>query len=630
MCGIFGTTRSTGDQLDNAILSLLAHRGPDSHGITKIEGAGLSFLHTRLAIQDLSPSGHQPMASRSGRWWLTYNGEIYNNAELRARLSGPFNGTSDTETLIEYIAKYGIDRTLADINGIFGFAAFDRETSSLYVVRDPFGVKPVYFCELNGEFTFSSEVKPILKATGISAALDDAALDMFLSLRYVPSPSTLFQGISRLPPGHVLHKVVGTVSKATVRAYVKGTAGRYQKTEAEAVQDYHDSLSGAVGRQLISDVPVGVLLSAGIDSAVIAALAREHSDDLTAFTVGFGDTYAECEISGAAETARVLGIRHESVEVDALHLIDSLPTIVAAVEEPLGTTSIMPMWYLSQLARKHATVVLAGQGNDEPWGGYRRYQIELLLQKITPFKNGAFRGLGSLARYAGDDGIRRGLSCIGVASDSDRFARAYALFSDDELKKLGRSCANSAKVPISYWLQLLASDQAISPAERMMRIDTCMNLADDLLLYGDKVSMAHALEVRVPMLDPEVVRLIEQFPLAYRANLRTTKIVHRKMAGQYLPQSIINRPKQGFQVPFGDWCKSHWKEFVASHLLGSGLAINQVLDPSGISYVWERHLRGEFDYSRQLFALLTLSLWLERYLGSSSEAGIHVAAGAQT
>jgi len=622
MCGIFGSTLQLDEQVLSNVMNLLDHRGPDSNGHKRLNStvlkAPLTFAHTRLAIQDLSASGHQPMASKDGRWWITFNGEIYNHFELRKKLSADFRGTSDTETLLEYVAAFGIEKMLDDINGMYALALFDSARNLLYVARDPFGIKPVYFSIDNDEFTFSSEVKPILACTNIHAPeLNQTALNTFLQLRYVPSPDTLLQGINRLRPGHLAtfdleHKTL------TVHPFIKPTFKRFEGSFSDAVLAYRNELSNAVKQQLISDVPVGVLLSAGIDSAVIAAFAREHTSDITSHTVGFGDHHEECEISDAAETAKILGIRHEATTVNPTTLIDSLADIVSSVEEPLGTTSIMPMWYLTQLAKKSATVVLSGQGNDEPWGGYRRYQIELLLKQLPFLKSSVFRKAGNLTPMFKNDAVRRGLRCLGYADDSKRFGNAYALFTPEELGLLGIQNDHHPK-SIDYWLQLLANSDTLQPAERMMRIDSRMNLADDLLLYSDKVAMQYALEVRVPMLDPNVVELVESFPLHYKANLRRTKIVHREMAKDFLPRAIIERPKKGFQVPFGLWCKTTWREYMEANLLNPNLKINSTLDSEGISAIWQQHLSGSFDYSRQLFALLTLSLWMENYLVNGTQ-----------
>lgn len=614
MCGIFGSSQRLSDGETRDVLGLLHHRGPDScgHEWIGVGSGGVHFLHTRLAIQDLSVSGHQPMASADGRWWVTYNGEIYNHFELRDELDANFRGTSDTETLVEYLARYGIDRTVARLNGIFALAAVDRETGTLVLVRDHFGIKPLYYEAAGGSIRFSSELKPLLR-TGGSGGLHRPGLHSFLALRYIPSPDTLIEGVSRVPPGHYLAFDLTTGESRMVR-YVEAETRRFEGGFDEAVTRYHALLAQAVERQMLSDVPIGVLLSGGIDSALVAALAREKSSRFCAYTVGFGDQYADCEIEDAAETARVLDIPHRFVTVTPADLLGSLDRVFQAVEEPLGTTSIMPMWYLSELARSEATVVLTGQGSDEPWGGYRRYQIELLLGRFPWLRHSMFRLPQTLTDLSDSDAVRRGLHCLGQTNTAHRFADAYALFNEREMSDLMQSRVDYPVTQIQYWLSWLDAVDHIGDAERMMRVDTRMNLADDLLLYGDKISMAFALEARVPILDVDLVAFIESLPLAYRTSLRETKRAHRAMASAYLPSSIINRKKKGFQVPFGEWSRGIWREAVESRLLDPGLKIHRCLHRPALERLWRDHQRGAPDLSRQFFALLMLSGWCENFL----------------
>ncbi len=598
-----------------SLVHLLNHRGPDSFGNTRLNhnNGNLFLLHTRLAIQDLSPNGHQPMESNNKRWVVTFNGEIYNHFQLRKDLDIGFRGTSDTETLVEYLAKFGMASTLEKLNGIFAFAAFDQETQRLYLVRDNFGIKPLYY-SLNGEHvTFSSELKPLRLVETTTPQLDQQALDLFLSLRYTPSTNTLCRDIHRLPPGHCL-EIDFTKGKSHTYSYVKPTSERFEGSLEEATLGYQEHLARAVQSQLISDVPVGILLSGGVDSAVVAALAKESCSDLSSYTVGFGNNHSECEIDDAAETARTLGIKHNYVSVTPENLLDSLKNIVSSVEEPLGTTSIMPMWYLTEKAKQDVTVVLTGQGNDEPWGGYKRYQIELLLNKFPFLKQPIFRSPEFLNKQFASEAIRRGLRCLGQPDIATRFRQAYALFSDQEKSQLYPGAALNASDSIGYWLDWLKPGSKVCDAEQMMRIDTRMNLADDLLLYGDKISMAFSMEARVPMLDKDLVRFIESLPLSYRTSLRETKIVHKRMAESYLPSSIVHRPKKGFQVPFGDWSKSIWREYIQANLLDKNLKIFNHMSHGGVDDLWNKHLKAKPDYSKQIFALLTLSLWAEEFL----------------
>jgi len=608
MCGILG---SIGLNISQQLVDSLHHRGPDGQGLEQIAVSNDSvwLAHTRLSILDLSPAGKQPMQSSDGRWWVTFNGEIYNHLDLRESLDIPFRGHSDTETLVELIAANGIDKTVPQINGMFAFAALDTLEGKLYLVRDPFGIKPLYYSEEGQSFSFASEVRA-LKTLGLSGGIDHQSIQLFITLRYSPAPTTLWKGIRRLPPGHMLCVDVASGSHEITR-YIAPVTNRFSGSLDEAVDAYRLETRAAINRQLLSDVPVGVLLSGGIDSALVAAMAKDSGRDLPCFSVGFGKGHSECEIEDAAETARVLGLPFSAVEVTPKQLLDALPSIAGAVEEPLGTTSIMPMWYLVQKAREDVTVVLTGQGTDEPWGGYRRYQVEM-VHRVMPW-NGLWKIAKAMSGLVGTlpEFMERGLRTLPVADMAARSVEACALFSSDERALLlGDSSDGGAIERIRYWLDWMDSADC-APAEKMMRMDARMNLADDLLLYGDKLSMAVSLEARVPMLDIELVRFVESLPLQYRVALRKSKIVHKKMAESYLPASIVHRKKKGFQVPFGDWSRGIWKDWVAEKLLDAGQPHLRFIRRDNLEKMWQQHLQRHPDRSRQMFALLMLALWWE-------------------
>lgn len=614
MCGIFGTTEYQQESHLQETLRLLSHRGPDSCGQAVVVGnGGRSFLlqHTRLAIQDLSPSGHQPMLSQCDRWAITFNGEIYNHFELRKKLNIVFRGTSDTETLVEYIAAYGIDETVKQLNGIFAFAALDKDHNRLFLVRDPFGIKPVYFYHQEKVFSFSSEIKPLQALHGKQGA-NLQGLGLFLALRYTPSPDTLLKNIHRLPPGHIGIFDLNN-SSFTAKCFAEPTRTRFSGSIEEAVEQYNLTLSNAIKRQLIGDVPLGILLSGGVDSAFVAHHARHHPG-LTGYTVGFGDNYSDCEIRDAQETAKALNIQHKSININPESLIDELPSIVDSVEEPLGTTSIMAMWSLTQLAKRDVTVVLTGQGSDEPWGGYRRYKVEHILDALPFLKNSIFRPLGKLSNLFDQDALRRGLNCVGAKDSAERFRLAYSLFDDSEIQNFFSRYQPKSVEGIQSWLNWLPSDYSMNDTERMMRIDTRMNLADDLLLYGDKISMAFALEARVPMLDAELIQFIESLPLNFRSNFGKTKIVHKMAAHRFLPGHIVNRKKKGFQVPFTEWSRSVWKDTIEDYLLDRSNSLYDVISIKDIEKYWRMHLHTKSGYGRQIFALLCLFIWSKKYL----------------
>ena len=616
MCGLFGTTRPCDEDAVRKMTALIDHRGPDSNDFLRLpleNDRELTLVHTRLAVQDLSPAGHQPMHDRSGRWTVSYNGELYNQRELRASLEVEFRGTSDTETLVEHLEGHGIETTVRRLNGMFAFAAHDRTRSRLYLVRDTFGIKPLYYqLQENGEVTFASEITPLLQFLNSPGRLDPAALETFLTLRYVPSPDTLLTGIRRVPAGHYLEVDLVSRESRLVR-YCEPSSDRFVGTLHEATERYQSLLKAAVERQMIADVPVGILLSGGIDSALIAALSREVAPDIQGFTVGFGEDYAECEIAEAADTAAQLQVGHQATLVTPEDLRIAIPQVVRSVEEPLGTTSILPMWHLSRMAREQVTVVLTGQGSDEPWGGYRRYQIELLLARIPFLRSSLFRFPENFVSLIRHEPSRRGLRCLGRRDPGDRFRQAYCLFTAASRKRLTGSAPVANDDRIEGWLAWL-QELPLTDAERMMRIDTRMNLSDDLLLYGDKISMAFALEARVPMLDPHLVAFVESLPLTMRSTLRKTKIVHRAMARRYLPRGIVDRPKKNFQVPFGRWSRGIWRDYVQQTLLSSGNKMFDHLDRQEVTRLWTSHLAGRPDQSRQIFSLLMLSIWCNEFL----------------
>jgi len=607
MCGIVG---SIGLIITDKVLNKLFHRGPDGQEIESINicNQDVWLAHTRLSILDLSPAGKQPMQSRDGRWWVTFNGEIYNHLDLRKTLRQSFRGHSDTETLIELIAAKGLAKSLPLLNGMFAFAALDTQQGKLYLVRDPFGIKPLYYAKKGNTFSFSSEVRA-LKELGIgSDGIDTNAVQLFMTLRYTPSPKTLWNGINRLAPGHILCIDVVSREHKTSR-YITGITERFTGSLDEAVDGYRHQLQSAINRQLLSDVPVGVLLSGGIDSALVAAMAKDAGSDLPCYTVGFGHDHPECEISDAAETARVLDLPYTAVEITPDMLMQALPDIARSVEEPLGTTSIMPMWYLVKKARENVTVVLTGQGTDEPWGGYLRYQVEM-IRRILPWRS-FWLTLKRIADLYGNlpDALERGLRTLPVSNMSMRTAEACALFTSGERKSLlGNSFDGGATEMIKYWLDILVAGNC-EPAEKMMRTDARMNLADDLLLYGDKLSMATSLETRVPMLDIELVNFVESLPLKYRIALRRTKIAHKLMAERYLPSAIVHRKKKNFAVPFSTWSRRSWKGFIEDVLLDKNAPHWEVLNRRAVQQLWRHHIDSSPDRSRQVFSLLMLALW---------------------
>lgn len=611
MCGIIGVVGARARELDfRKALASIEHRGPDGRGHFHGTAQGVPFLigHTRLSIVELSAAGAQPMHSADGRWVLTYNGEIYNHLELRNRLvQRNWRGRSDTETLVEAIAEWGIEATLPQLNGMFAFCAMDLWNGAVYLARDPFGIKPLYLARHGEGIAFASEIRA-LSAIGVDTKrLDRDSLATLLALRFVPSPSTLLSDVERMRPGHYLKLDLPSMAREE-SSYAAPTRSRFKGNFQDAVEAYEIAFRKAIDRQMMSDVPIGVFLSSGVDSALISAVASQAGAPLKTFTVGYEGDLPGCEISGASETARFLGIPHESIRVGPHEMFEAFPKVVRQIEEPTGTTSILSLWFLSEFARRQVTVVLTGQGSDEPLGGYRRYQGEIARSVLS--RVGLERALESLGGLMNprNELLGRIFHSIREKESAKRFLRTYEmLFEQDRLAITGSLIKGRELQAIQYWLDWL-DQTGDDDADRMMRIDSRMNLSDDLLLNGDKISMAFSLEARVPMLDLDLIHLIESLPRKYRVTLGRTKIVHKALASRILPQSLVQRRKLGFPMPFLEWSQTIWKSKIEETLLDPGNPIYRELSRAPVEKLWREHLAGT-DHSRGIFTLLSLGFW---------------------
>jgi len=613
MCGILGSVDRVFNQ---STLELIRHRGPDGLGLVRMRVGqhNVALGHCRLAILDLSPSGQQPMSTPSGGHTITFNGEIYNHLQLRNGLGKQaFRGHSDTETILYCLAHSGIG-AVGQFNGIFAFGLLDAEHDKLFLARDRFGVKPLYYWADAKGFVFSSEIRAV--RSFVETSIDTAALAELLRLRYLPAPDTLFKGIRKVRPGHIVEVDLGS-PELSLREYpffdpVPVEAAPSSQTQA--IGQYGSLLEQAIKRQLLSDVEVGVLLSGGIDSALVAACAQKHSPyRIKAFTVGFTDPDQTDEVADAAETASAIGLEHFYVRLGFPEFLEILPRIEAIVEEPLATTSIVPMFYLSRLAASRVKVVLSGQGADEAMGGYRRYLGELLRRFVSVR---AFPTLTRMARLLGvrNSAVWRGLASAGEQDDLRRFLNVYTVFPPDQIRRLTGLEERLATERIGYFFKLLLCSRQRHPAVRMMSLDLRMNLADDLLLYTDKITMHHSLECRVPLLDLDLVRYAEGLPCGYRRGLLHGKLLHRQFARQVLPGPILRRKKKGFLSPTKRWF--HETTVIRDILLDSRSCFSTYFDQAAVEAVIDEHAAG-MDRERQLFLLLSLYFWMEEWLGPS-------------
>lgn len=590
-------------------LDLMAHRGPDGkgHSERRVGNHLVQLGQRRLAIVDLSPAGHQPMLTSGGQVMLVFNGEIYNHNELRESLPGvAFRGHSDTETVLHLLARKGA-AALERFNGIFALGLLDACRGRLLLARDPFGVKPLYYWHQGNSFVFCSELKPILEMVG--GAFDRKALAELLRLRYLPSPDTLFVGIKKVRPGHVVEIDLSSEYLAVTESpYASLECEPSRLSYPEALREYGRLFEQAVRRQLMADVEVGVLLSGGVDSALVAKAAQKHSTyPLKGFTVGYTDQDESDELADARRTADHLGLDHRAVRISFGDFLQMLQQCVSIVEEPLATTSLLPMYYLAQLAGDHVKVALSGQGADELLGGYGRYQGELYKRFVPSW---AARLALPVVRRAGvkREQILRGLDSLQEMSALKRFLATYRVFSSEQIQRLiGVTDSRSAE-RVAYWYDRLGLASRANSAAPMMSLDLRTNLADDLLLYTDKMTMHHSLECRVPMLDLDLVRFVESLPVKYRIRLGRTKIIHKDFARSVLPPEIVNRPKNGFQSPTGKWFR-HGRMMRELLLDPRGLFASY-FDLSEVEQVIVQHEHG-FNRERHLFLLLSVNYWMQ-------------------
>jgi asparagine synthase (glutamine-hydrolysing) len=603
MCGILGTINKS---IDNELLSEISHRGPDDFDLIKktIQNNDIFLGHVRLSIQDLTQAGHQPMYSHCKKFIIIFNGEIYNHMQLREKLPNiVFNGHSDTETIVNYIARYGI-LSIKEFNGIFAFALLDIESNKLFIVRDRYGVKPIYFTIKEEELIFSSEIRPIKKLVNSSINKDNLAT--LLKLRYNPSPTTLYDKIEKLRPGHILEYNLSNHT-TQITSYIETININSKISFDDAIKKYGELFEQAIKKQLLADVEVGVLLSGGIDSALVAYYAQKYSDkSIKTFTIGFHENDESDETIDAKETARILGTEHFEIKISESEFEDKFQKCIDIIEEPLGTTSIIPMYFLNELVSKHLKVVLTGQGADEPLGGYNRYRGELLHNKFPSF---IFNILKPLLPYVKKESIYRAIDSLGEKNIIKRFNKIYSLFGQNEIKNLIKVDENGSEKLITYFYELLEGKKKDSTSA-MMANDIRMNLSDDLLLYTDKISMNFSIEARVPMLDNDLIDFIESLPLEYKIKGKEAKYIHKKFAETVLPKEIIYRKKKGFKSPTEKWFKGEKGLQYKKLLISNNSSFSNIFDLNEVSKMFEVHINGKRNMEKQLFTLISIYYWM--------------------
>ena len=612
----------------------LRHRGPDSSGVWVAEPGQVGFGHSRLAIVDLSEAGEQPMSSGDGRWTITYNGELYNSHDLRGSLhQARWRGHSDTEVLVEHIAKHGLPETLKKAKGMFAFACWDAHRSELWLARDRFGEKPLYYGWYRESLVFASELKALRAIPGFAPDIDRNALREYFRWTNVPSPMTIYEGIQKLPPGHFVRigKAETTLEPQPYWSVID--AARVQpdhRAGLEAVDGLEEVLDLAVGNQMVADVPIGAFLSGGIDSSsMVASMQRQSSTPIRTFTIGFGESGYD-ESNYAAEVAAALGTDHTELVVspeDAMRVIPELPIIY---DEPFADSSQIPTYLVSKMAREHVTVALSGDGGDELFGGYDRYQQVDRLERLRgSLPSSSRRALGSLiqrlpvevwdrlgsglARFVLPPGLKHRTghrmhkvgSLLAADHGSDLYASLMSVENQGDSLVLGAKSDQLGFVGIPD-----AQQWDVSPFERAMLTDTLTYLPGDLLTKVDRASMAVSLEVRVPFLDPDLFQFAWSLSPENRVRNGQGKWLLRESLRRSLPNHLVDRPKMGFGIPVGQWLRGPLRAW-ADELLDPVLVREQgFLDPSAVERRWNAHLEGRADLTFQVWSLLMFQAWL--------------------
>ncbi len=597
----------------------IAHRGPDDEGLYADDSEGIGLGVRRLSIIDLA-GGHQPMCNEDGRIWLVFNGEIYNFQDLRRELAShghAFATASDTETIIHAYEQWGLEG-LARLNGMFGLAIWDQRLHTLVLARDPFGVKPLYYRDDGATLLFGSELRTILCSPDVTPAVDREALDQYVSLGYVPSPRTVFSGIKKLLPGHAL--VCSPSGVKTVRFSRPAPEPLSRWSERDVVERLSELVSASVKRQMVSDVPIGAMLSGGVDSSTVAAIMTEASGGpIETFTVGFEDDFKWNELEYAREASRRIGSNHHEVRVSSATYADFLPLSIEYLEEPVATGSTLAYYSVCALARESVKVVLTGQGADEPFAGYSRHMGE----RYGPY----YRAIPSLLRthlitplaerLPRNEKLKRAVRSLGTMDPLERLIKVYGVI-DARLKDrifrdgLRPSDDRAMRECIGSWYREAGPCDALN---RMLYVDARTSLADNLLLYGDKMSMAVSLEARVPFLDLELMEFVESIPQKLKIRGLTQKYALKKaVSPRWVPPEVIGREKIGFRTPLDEWFHGDLKDSLRERLNAADSACRTYFNIATVNEMLDSHAALQEDNKRILFALLTFELWHDAFI----------------
>jgi asparagine synthase (glutamine-hydrolysing) len=639
MCGITGfldqrlRPRAAPEAIVAAMSAALAHRGPDDSGLWSDAEAGITLGHRRLSIIDLSPAGHQPMSSGDGRYLISYNGEIYNHAELAERLRQAgvaLRGRSDTEALIEGFARWGVAETLALCEGMFALALWDRQRRCLTLARDRLGIKPLYWSQQDGLFVFASELKALHRHPDWRANIDRDAIAAFLRFGYVPGPSSIYRDTHKLAPGAML--TIGSDGVVAHHRYWRlddvaeeGLRSPRAGSDDERVAELEGVLRRAVRNEMVSDVPIGAFLSGGVDSSLVVALMQAQSTHrVRTFTIGFSGAGYD-EAGHARRVAAHLDTDHTELYVEDNAAREVIPNLPAWYDEPFADSSQIPTQIVSRLARSQVTVALSGDGGDEFFAGYTRYRWGRTIETLRALLPAAVRrGIGSGLGALPEPMMRRALCLLPArrrpSMPEQKLQKLAALLRQNDGDTVYRSLVSLWPDPQRLVRGAAEPESAIEdadlarrfpdPVERMMVRDALTYLPDDLLTKVDRASMTVALEVRVPLLNHRVVEAAWRLPLDLKLRRGTTKWALRQILYRHVPRALIERPKQGFSVPLAAWLRGPLREWADDLLSATALRRGDWLEPEPIAARWREHRQGQRDWSQSLWAVLMLQTWI--------------------
>ncbi|WP_320009222.1 asparagine synthase (glutamine-hydrolyzing) [Maridesulfovibrio sp.] len=614
MCGIAGHFQpGKKPQSIRPILNLLSHRGPDFHNIYSEQDIELG--HTRLSIIDLSAHGNQPMTDPATGNTIVFNGEIYNFKTLREKLTAKgytFTSSGDTEVLLKLYAEYG-EECIAMLRGMFAFAIWDRSRQQLLVARDRLGKKPFFYARTNDGFIFASEIRALASHPNISKDIDKQAIDLFMSTGCVPAPFSIYSAIRKLPPAH--YAIIDEMGMDMQRYWALDFTHKIQCTEAEVLEELHTRLLEATSIRLESDVPLGALLSGGVDSSLIVALMAEcGSKSIDTFTIGFHEKKYD-ESGHAAKVAKHLGVNHHVEYLDPAQFENMLPAVVRQYGEPFSDDAALATMLLSEATRKHVTVALSGDGGDELACGYSAYthvklasvMASLIGKEPLPEKNiaSAFNSnttIGALRRKMISKFHPEFKRLLRNEYNAARY-KNY-VYNQDMREHLGQSTFQ--------WLYNLATEsctQAHNPVERLLWMDTAHFLADALLVKVDIASMAHSLEVRSPLLDHELFDYMATLPPELKLKGGESKYLLKKLAERYLPAEILYRRKQGFSMPVAKWTSGDSADFTRNAISQATPFLERIFDIKALNTRIDEHISGRKKHKNFVWNILNLALW---------------------